>query len=221
MKITIPNFNKFNPRKDLKTMPWFRCENNFYDLEDFYDADVNTCWLFIFLLCQCAQKVSAEIDLDRKYLIFKSKLTEKQFDSALSSLSSKGLILLDTNEHDRIRTDSCLTNEHNEHNTCTNVIEFDFNLIYDAYPKKAGKAVGMKKLQSKIKTQSEFDKILHGAKNYSEYVLQNNIEQKYIKQFSTWVNQECWNDELETESQVKNKIAELDSKLLEIFNENK
>jgi hypothetical protein len=63
VKITIPNFRKFNPRSDLKSMPWLRLQNNFYDLEDFYNSDSNTIWLFIFLLCQCAQKVSETINL--------------------------------------------------------------------------------------------------------------------------------------------------------------
>lgn len=213
MKITIPNFKKFNPRNDLKSMPWLRLQNNFYDLEDFYNADVNTTWLFIFLLCQCAQKVSDTIEFSEEYLIFKSKLKKIDFNNALKALSCKGLILLDTNVNDRVRSDSCLTNEHNEHNTCTNVPEFDLDLIYDAYPKKAGKALGVKKLQSKIKTQSDFDKILHGAKIYNDYVLENNIESKYIKQFSTWVNQECWNDELETQSAIEEKIKKLDDQL--------
>ena len=91
---------------------------------------------------------------------------------------------------------------------------FELNLIYDAYPKKQGKAAGMKKLQSLVKSQDQFDKILQGAKNYSDYVLENNVDSKYIKQFSTWVNQECWNDELETKSILEEKLRKFDEELI-------
>ena len=98
MIITVNNFKKFNPRNDLKSMPWVRLQNDFYDQEDFFDEDVNTTFLFIFLLCQCAKKVSKTIKMSEKYLISKSKLTEKEFHTALNKLLSKGLILLETNE---------------------------------------------------------------------------------------------------------------------------
>ena len=116
MKITINGFKNFNPRSDLKSMPWLRLQNDFYDKEDFFDEDINTCWLFIFLLCQCAQKVSDTINMDEKYLIQKSKMQKNVFYGALNRLLDKGLILLETNESDRIRSNPLLTNEQNEQN---------------------------------------------------------------------------------------------------------
>lgn len=209
MKITVPNFKKFNPRNDLKSMPWLRLQNNFYDLEDFYNADVNTTWLFIFFLCQCAQKVSDTIDADKDYLIFKSKLTKNQFNTALEQLLSKEMILLETNESERIRSDQFeyVPNERTNitnARTCTNERDsvFDFNLIYEEYPKKSGKALGLKKLSSIKMTQDLFDKILHGAKSYKDYISSSGIEERFVKQFSTWVNQECWNDEYKTKEQL-------------------
>lgn len=221
MKITMVNFEKFNPRNDLKSMPWLRLQNNFYELEDFYDADIKTTWLFIFLLCQCAQKVSKTINLDEKYLIFKSKMNKTDFHSALSSLSDKGLILLDTNESDRVRTDSCLTNITNITNRTDRTIvherSFDLDLIYNAYPKKAGKAGGMKKLKALVKNQEQFDLILQGAKNYRNYCESIDQDQKYIKQFSTWVNGEHWNDEYESVSLLEKKLLDLEAKFIADF----
>lgn len=203
MKIVVNGFHRFNPRKDLKSMPWLRLENNFYDREDFFDQDVNTTWLFIFLLCQCAQKVSDTIELSEKYLISKSKLTKKQFFDAISNLEARSLISLHTNGCDRIRSKTYLTNEHNEHNEHNEqyIAEraFDIEMIYNAYPKKAGKVNGMKKLHSTIKTQDMYDKIMQSVKIYAKYCKDQKIDTKYIKQFSTWVNQECWNDELDLE----------------------
>jgi len=72
---------------------------------------------------------------------------------------------------------------------------FDFNLIYDAYPKKQGKKNGIEKLEKIITTQLMFDEVLEGSKKYKKHCLNKSIEKQYIKQFSTWVNGAHWNDE--------------------------
>lgn len=78
--------------------------------------------------------------------------------------------------------------------------DFEIEKIYDAYPKKAGKKIGIEKLKKIVTTQQIFDEILQGATNYAKYCTQQKIEKQYIKQFSTWVNQECWNDDYEIKS---------------------
>jgi DNA-binding MarR family transcriptional regulator len=114
MKITIKGFSKYNPRSDLKSMPWLRLQNNFYDNEDFYDEDYATRYLFVFLLCLCAQKVSDTVDFDIHFLLNKANMKKSEFLDALSKLKAKGLIMLETNESDRIRSETCLTNERTE-----------------------------------------------------------------------------------------------------------
>lgn len=210
MKITIKNFEKFNPRKDLKSMPWLRLENNFYDQEDFFDEDVDACWLYVFLLCQCAQKVSATVDMREKYLINKSKMGKKRFDAALLRLSYKSLILLETNESDRVRTDSCLTNERTERTNkrvrTDRASDFDLESIYALYPKKQGKAAGMKKLHSIIKSQETYDIVMQGVKNYADFVEREKTENKFIANFSTWVNQSRWEDNYSSDPSWEEKM---------------
>lgn len=200
IKYTILGFKKFNPRSDLKSMPWLRLQNDFYDKEDFFDADVNTIHLYIFLLCQCAQKVSDTVEMNEKYLINKSKLTNKAFYTALSTLIDKSLISLVTNESDRVRSNPLLTNEQNEQNeppVRVRSSDFDIEEIYKNYPVKKGKAAGIKKLQSIIKTQELYDNILLHVKRFSQNIKTSDQDLKYVKHFSSWVNQECWNDELD------------------------
>ena len=84
--------------------------------------------------------------------------------------------------------------------------KFDINLIYDAYPKKQGKVAGIKKLQSLIDNQYLYDKILQASKNYSTWCKKTKREKQYIKQFSTWVNQECWNDVLDLDETFEEKM---------------
>lgn len=111
--IRVNNFDKFNPRKDLKKMPWVRLENDYYDREALFDEEPLTCYLFTFLLCQCAQKNSEEINLNKKFLVTKSRLHSSHFEDALKRLEKKGVITItsdnddvSTIESDRIRSDS-------------------------------------------------------------------------------------------------------------------
>lgn len=207
MKIKIVNFRKFNPRNDLKSMPWLRLENNFYDLEDFFDADSNTSWLFIFLLCQCAQKVSDEINMSEKYLISKSKLKKSEFFNCLQFLQEKQLLTYSADGHERTRSDSLLTNERTNITNSTDVhgrtqkkpikIKYDYEKIYSCYPRKEGKANGMKKLISHIDSEDSYNLIMQAVINYKNLVESRGTEKKFIKTFSSWVNQKCWDDEIE------------------------
>lgn len=100
------------------------------------------------------------------------------------------------------------TDKNNNNKKCA----FDIDAIYSVYPKKQGKAKGFEKLKKIIKDQEHYNLILEGSKNYSKYCGANDTEQRYIKQFSTWVNQECWNDELEiplTAEELERRFSEL------------
>lgn len=129
--IRVNNFEKFNPRKDLKRMPWVRLENDYYDREALFDEDPLTCYLFVFLLCQCAQKNKEEINFNKKFFLAKSRLDADVFDHALLRLERKGVIAVtypgesgNSNGHDRTRSDSIgfVPNVTNERNG-TNVTE--------------------------------------------------------------------------------------------------
>lgn len=105
-----------------------------------------------------------------------------------------------------------VNNEKNEN-------KYDLDLIYAQYPKKVGKASGMKKLHSIVKTQELYDKVMQGVINYKELCLEENVDMKYIKQFSTFVNGEHWNDELISEyTNTKNKEKDLLNQVESLMN---
>jgi hypothetical protein len=94
---------------------------------------------------------------------------------------------------------------------CVN--EFDIAAIYAAYPRKVGKAAGIKKLQSIITEKETYDKILSCAQRYARESAGGDL--KYIKHFSTWVNQESWLDE--PDKTIEQQKAELDARLIELM----
>lgn len=91
-------------------------------------------------------------------------------------------------------------------------VEFDFEKIYENYPCKEGKAKGIAKLKSTIKSQKKFDDFRKSAWNYMKSV--ESRDKKYIKHFDTFVN--CWTDyvDLAPEPDKKQATTSLKSRLL-------
>ncbi|MGB1290554.1 MAG: hypothetical protein ACPG5Z_00380 [Pseudoalteromonas sp.] len=71
--------------------------------------------------------------------------------------------------------------------------EFDFEEIYQNYPRRLGKKQGLIKCKAQIKTQGSYEKLKTAVENYKN--LTGGQEKKYIKHFSTFMN--CWEDYLE------------------------
>ena len=69
--------------------------------------------------------------------------------------------------------------------------KFDFSKVYDLYPRKIGKSLGLRRLKSKVKTSQEFEQLMQAVSNYKKHC-QNYEDQKYIKHFSSWVSD--WKD---------------------------
>ena len=72
-----------------------------------------------------------------------------------------------------------------------------------------GKKDALKHFIKVRKKGVDFDTILKGLENYNEYIKQTNKSQQYIKQGSTWFNQECWNDEYTREKTFDEMWKEL------------
>jgi len=70
---------------------------------------------------------------------------------------------------------------------------FDFESIWKAYPRKLGKASGMKWLKANVRTLKRFQRLESAVRNYQEYCQKNDTDEKFIQHFSTWVKRfEDW-----------------------------
>lgn len=61
IKIKVLDWEKFNPRKDIKSSSWFRLENNFFTNPKFFKLSHEQKLVWLFILCQASQKQSHEI----------------------------------------------------------------------------------------------------------------------------------------------------------------
>lgn len=71
----------------------------------------------------------------------------------------------------------------------------DFEKIYSDYPRKQGKAKGIKKARAEIKTQDDLAMLAQAIQRYRDHCRNNKIEAQYIKHFSTFMGE--WRDWLD------------------------
>ena len=70
--------------------------------------------------------------------------------------------------------------------------EFDFEALYQKYPRKAGKGPGIATCKRVIKTQEDYQLLDRAITNYAISV--QGSEEKYIKHFESFMNKERWKD---------------------------
>ena len=75
--------------------------------------------------------------------------------------------------------------------------ERDFDAWYREYPKKVGRGQAVKAFRAAVK-KADAETLIDAAKEYALTV--QGKEKRFIKNPSTWLNGECWLDEMETPS---------------------
>lgn len=76
----------------------------------------------------------------------------------------------------------------------------NYDEIYNHFPRKIGKKVGIARLKAKVKSIEKFNLLLEAVKHYAAYCERESIDEKFIKHFSTWVN--VWEDWIPLDTKV-------------------
>lgn len=84
-------------------------------------------------------------------------------------------------------------------------LEEEFNTIWNIYPRKQGKANALKSYMKSRKQGVTKETIYNGLQNYINYIKIEKIQSQFIKQGSTWFNQECWNDDYTIKREMTTK----------------
>jgi hypothetical protein len=75
--------------------------------------------------------------------------------------------------------------------------KFDFESLYQIYPRKIGKSEGMKRLEKRITDQATFDQFSGAVRRYRSECARLRTDEKYIKHWSSFVGtdeREPWRD---------------------------
>lgn len=84
-------------------------------------------------------------------------------------------------------------------------LEEEFEVIWKEYPRKQGKSNALKSYIKARKKSTTYEEVLIGLEKYVNYITIEKIQPQYIKQGSTWFNQECWNDDYTIRREVTTK----------------
>ena len=81
-------------------------------------------------------------------------------------------------------------------------LEEEFENIWSNYPKKQGKKKALQYYIKARKNGTDRETVENGLYNYCLYIKLEKIKPQYIKQGSTWFNNECWNDDYSIKREV-------------------
>jgi hypothetical protein len=209
--IKIHDPERWNLKYTEKRKHYIQLHGNFWSDSDFLALSSSQKVMFLWILNASLRvnSPSLSVCLESAKGVLKCSLDDAK--GFLSELESFNIIGLQTRVRKTAKPQLIEKNRIEKNRSkceSKNDSRFDLEAIYDAYPKKVGKKNGMAKLEKLIKTEKVFREVLDGAKNYSDACKTAGTSKKYIKNFSTWVNGECWEDEisdgLETDTDIIN-----------------
>lgn len=212
--IKFKKWESFNPPSS-KTNSWFRLNSNIVSRPIWDELDNDGFRVFIYLLCQANESDHrGSIHVTARQASRRCTVSEKSFNHAIKILktfqvievrtpsghfagSEETLPTYDTNE----RTDE--TKRYIQADSAAAELRcvFDFNSLYQKYPRKEGKASGILQCRKQIKTQADFDSLSAAIDRYAAHCAKTD---QIIKHFSSFLGSEKtghpWRDWLDPDA---------------------
>lgn len=199
IEIEIVNWEKYNPRSDRGGFSWFRMDNQFFlhmRQRKGYSSDATT--LMAFLLAEASSNNGRPFKLRLGFAGEMIGRTTPKIRNAVEELLKQGDIIFKRLEAAPTLTDgrtdeTNVTDETNEQSAIT--LKFDFEVLYQRYPRKLGKQKGLDRCRAQIKTEDDYRLLDQAIARYKSYVRAQGTEEKYVKHFSTFMTD--WRDWLD------------------------
>lgn len=211
-QITITNWSKHNPRKDVKRPSWFAFDNRMVEDADFFDFNHAEFKAWIYILSRASQKQSGEIQIDARHAEQVCNIKVSDFSSAIQKLKRLNMITVGASHvtrtlrprHVHVR-DPYATNRQTDITDITNTTEKPpdvrtsvESIYFNFYPRKEGKQKGIQAAVKELKTQDDIQAFETAVIRYKDHCAKNRTEPKYIKHFSSFVA--SWRDWLDPET---------------------
>ena len=212
ISIKFKNWDKHQPRKDYKHPWWFAMANDFPIDQKLCDFNNDEKLCLIFLLCEASKQAkNGELTIKVNYWCKLVNMNAKVLMQVIEKIESVQIAY-------RICTGSVPTEQNRtEQNNNTSskadavAPEFDLENLYQSYPRKIGKQVGLKNLAKIIKSDKDYQEFKLAINNYSSLVSKE--DKKYIKHFSSFVGtlsgDQPWRDFIEIPIDHKNNKTEI------------
>lgn len=195
IKITIRNWDKFQPRKDIKNPSWFRLNHSIIGEYDFLSLTPKEKLLWIYVLCCASQKNCASPLIIRAQAVQFTVMRAVELTVALKKFNAFGWIEQPRNVNGTYtgsiwplqdKTDK--TDKQNKTTQAHLYAQF-FDTLWQKYPKKKDKQAALRALRTKVRV-SEFESFEKALDNYIKASEGKDIQ--YMKFFKTFVS--GWQD---------------------------
>lgn len=115
IEVELPQWEKWNPRKDLKTSHWFRLQNTIFDDHQFFDFEHSEILFFIYLMSLASKKQTAKVQINVNHAVRIGRFSKEVILSSLDKLEQLQCVRrrnVDVTENHAPVT-SCLPTEQN------------------------------------------------------------------------------------------------------------
>lgn len=259
LTIEITNWDKYNPRKDLKVTSWVRLQNSLFEDPSFIEFNQGELLFWVYLLSMVSKKQSGQIKFSLTHAIRIGRFNVCDVDGAFTKLIEMDCVriiegartqtLRACNVDDTLRDERNVTNETNEQKKAGNQnsgeseisvqeeseveealqeedppsiekkLRFNFEAIYQEYPRKDGKQQGLRICKARIKNQEDYDKLLCAVRRYRAQCDREGTEKQFIKHFSTFMFGDKWKDWLEPDAGTSTVVAAGETDWSKVFAE--
>lgn len=181
-------------------------------LDFFSDPDINmlnyrAILLFLGIIKQSLRENKGNISVCLEYYKDILRCSLGDIKVSVKELESFNLIELEVRVRTQLKEDNRIEENRIESNgKLDSVLTFDFESIYALYPRKSGKGKGLEICARVIATHKRFDSLKDAVLNYAREITRDEIEIKYTKQFSTFMN--CWEDYLPTQAEIEKRKSD-------------
>ncbi len=209
--IEIMRWSKHQPRKDIKNPTWFAMSNRILEDSKIFGL-IDAEWkALLYIFSQASQQNSAVVKLNLTHAKRVCDIAEKTIISTISHLCDAGVTRMLRERYvsgthairDTTLQDTTLHNNTNTADKPPSVL--DFEEVYKGYPRKEGKAGGLRIFNKVIKTQSDLANLYLAITKYREHHKTAGTERKFIKHFSTFMGE--WKDWLDPNHGVAEDFA--------------
>lgn len=133
IKVNIVNWEKFNPRKDIKRPTWFAFDNRMVEDSDFFDFNAEEFKAWIYILSIASQKNSKECLISAKRALIIAKIPLASLNSAIRKLLDLGI--LTTCKIPRTRTSQTRNVTDRQTDTTDTDVRVTYSAVIDYFSK--------------------------------------------------------------------------------------
>jgi hypothetical protein len=201
MLIRFKNWQKHQTRKVLNHTHWLKFRNDTLNDPKIYSLEDDEFRAFIYLLCE-ASKANKDgmVFVTQEHAHNTSRVQSQGLDRAIKKLKQLQIIETRTTrgsytKKTGVALEEIRREEKREEYSSNGDCFFDFEKLYNDYPRKKGKSRGLKICSKEIKTADDYSALALAITNYKADLVKEKTKPNFVKHFSTFMGE--WRDWIE------------------------